>query len=428
LKERLVSIGLAAGALFLFYALFFPKPAANEQAPPRPLSVGLDPTGYQGAWRWLNAEQVPLIAWRERFDRLSSEPLLKASGNLLLTTLPHELPMHPGEATQLDAWIERGNTLVVAAALDDTPAWEWAGDARLVKDAGRLTRLKFDVVDPAAKKAGEKAGEKPGPAQALRSALNRVVQPRDIVVMPRGLHPLMQGIHALRVVSDFPASRWRALPMDASAILQIADTADGEGAIWVKRQGAGQIVTLAIAGLFNNREIGTAENAKFLSNLVAWSVHDGGAVIFDDAHQGSVSYYDAKAFYADPRLHRTLAWLVLLWLIFVLGVQRLRAHVNNWRPADVTALVRTSGDFFASALTPAATANRMLANFFNAIRRRLGATEDGAPMWEWLASQATVPLDQVTELREFQRRVQDGRRFDLTRLQNLLSSLQGKII
>jgi hypothetical protein len=387
------------------------------------MSAELGPTGYQGAWRWLIEERVPLAAWRERFDRLSSDPRFKASGNLLLSTLPHELPVHPDEATQLDAWISRGNTLVVAAALDDTPAWALTGGGRLVKDVGRLTRLKFDVVDPGAKKDGEKAG----PAQALRSALNRVTLPRDISMTPRGDHPLMQGVHSLRVVSDFPASRWRAAPMDASGILQIADTADGEGAIWIKRQGEGQIVTLAVAGLFSNREIGKVDNAKFLSNLVAWSLREGGAVLFDDAHQGSVSYYDAKAFYADPRLHRTLAWLVLLWLVFVLGVQRLRAHINHWRPADVTAFVSTSGNFLASALTPAAAANRMLANFFNPIRRRLGAAEDGLPMWEWLASQATVPMDEVAELRELHRRVQDGRRFDLTRLQSLLSMLRGKI-
>jgi hypothetical protein len=424
LKERLVTLGLAAGALALSYALFFPKPGADEQAAPRPVSAEVGTTGYQGAWRWLIEERVPLAAWRERFNRLSSDPRFKASGNLLLTTMPHELPVHPDEASQLDAWISRGNTLVVAAALDDTPAWALTGGARLVKDVGRLTRLKFDVVDPAAKKDGEKAG----PAQALRSALNRVTEPRDIVMMPRGDHPLMQGVHSLRVVSDFPASRWSAAAMDTSGILQIAQIEGGEGAIWVKRQGKGQIVTLAVAGLFSNRDLGTADNAKFLSNLVAWSIQDGGVVIFDDAHQGLVSYYDAKAFYADPRLHRTLAWLVLLWLIFVLGVQRLRAHVNNWRPADVTAFVGTSGDFFAATLTPAAAANRMLANFFNSIRRRLGAAEDGMPMWEWLASQATVPLADVTELRALHRQVQDGRRFDLTRLQNLLSLLQGKII
>jgi len=418
LKERLVTIGLAAGALFLSYALFFPKPAADERAPPRPLSREPGPAGYQGAWRWLDEERVPIAAWRERFDRLSGAPSFKASGNLLLTTLPHELPLHPDEATQLDAWISRGNTLVVAAALDDTPAWALAGGGRLVKDVGRLTRLNFAV---------DQEREKADPARALQSALNRLTRPREIAMTPRGDHPLMRGVRSLRVISDFPASHWRATPMDASAALQIADLEGGEGAIWVKRQGAGQIVTLAVAGLFSNREVGTADNARFLSNLVAWSLQEGGAVIFDDAHQGWVSYYDAKAFYADPRLHRTIAWLVFLWLVFVLGVQRLRAHVDEWRPADVTALIGTSGNFLASALTPAAAANRMLANFFNSIRRRLGAAEDGAPTWEWLSSQATVSLDDVTELRELHHQVQHSRRFDLPRLQNLLSSLQGKI-
>jgi hypothetical protein len=114
--------------------------------------------------------------------------------------------------------------------------------------------------------------------------------------------------------------------------------------------------------------------------------------------------------------------------VFVLGVQRLRAHVNHWRPPDITAFVSASGDFFAATLTPAAAANRMLANFFNSIRRRLGAPEDGAPMWGWLAAQATVSPDDVKELQELDRRIRHGRRFDLPRLQTLLSSLQGKII
>jgi hypothetical protein len=423
LKERLVTIGLAAGALLLSYALFFPKPAADDQAPPRPLSKEPGSAGYQGAWRWLTGEGVPVRAWRESFDRLSRDASLKATGNLLLTTLPHKLPVHGDEAMELDEWISRGNTLVVAAALDDTPAWALAGGGRLVKDVGRLTRLKFEAVAPAADKDGKKIDS----LRALRGALNRLAQPRDLVIAPHGVHPLMQGVGTLRVQSDFPASQWRAASMDSAGVLEVA-RAGNEGAAWIKRQGEGQVITFAVAGLFSNKDIGTADNGKLLANLVAWSLRDGGAVLFDDAHQGSVSYYDAKAFYADPRLHRTLAWLVLLWLIFVLGVQRLRAHSSAWRPADITAFVNTSGDFFAATLAPAAAAERMLANFFNSIRRRLGAAEDGQPTWEWLATQAAVPPDKVAELRELHALVRGGRRFDLGRLQNLLSLLQGKII
>jgi hypothetical protein len=151
-------------------------------------------------------------------------------------------------------------------------------------------------------------------------------------------------------------------------------------------------------------------------------------VIFDDAHQGAVNYYDAKAFFADPRLHRTIGWLVMLWFVFVLGIQRLKRNINDWRPADVTALVRASGQFFASTLTPLAVGRRLLANFFNSIHRRLGLREDGAPAWEWLSRHAGVLTSEVQELQKFHRRMEAGQRVDLFRLQNLLSQLQGKII
>jgi hypothetical protein len=49
-------------------------------------------------------------------------------------------------------------------------------------------------------------------------------------------------------------------------------------------------------------------------------------------------------------------------------------------------------------------------------------------VWDWLSSQAAVSRDDVRELQELRTRIQSGRRFNLPRLQNLLSQLQGKII
>jgi hypothetical protein len=165
-----------------------------------------------------------------------------------------------------------------------------------------------------------------------------------------------------------------------------------------------------------------------LSNLIAWSVSNGGAVIFDDAHQGAVSYYDAKAFFADPRLHRSLGWIVLLWFVFVLGVQRLRMRSREWNPVDATAFVAMSGEFFASALPAEAVGARLCANFFNSVRRRLGLQQDGGPVWDWLTAQAGVAPRDLAELRRLHGRIETGRRVDLLRLQNLLSRLQGNLI
>jgi hypothetical protein len=424
LKERLVTLGLAIAALFLCYALFLPKPQPQASAASRPLSTEPGPAGYQAAWRWLETEHLPVVALHERFDHLlgGAGRSLPATGNVLLTTLPHKVTVRSEEPSDLDAWVERGNTLVVAAALDDTPAWATESSTRLFKDVGRLTRLRFET------EAAEKNDKTSPPGRVLKSALSSLTAPRTIVIEPLGEHPLMQGIHTLSVVSDLPASRWHATPMDSSGVLQIASMQDGgAAAIWVKRQEKGQVITLAVAGLFSNRDIGTADNAALLANVIAWSLKPGGFVIFDDIHQGAVGYYDAKSFYADPRLHRTIAWLLLLWFIFVLGIQRLKAHANDARPRDITAFLGSSGDFLASSVAPATAGSRLVANFFNPIRRRLRLPENGGATWEWLASQAGVSAREVAELRELQARMRSGRRFDLPRLQNLLSQLRGKI-
>ena len=423
MKERLVTFGLAVAALFLCYALFLPKPSPENPATTRPLSTDTGAAGYLAAWRWLQAVHIPAISLRDRFDHLSSGKEQRRTGNVLLTTLPHKLPVRPEEASRLDEWIERGNSIVIAAALDDTPAWALEGDGRLASDVGRLSRLKFET-----RETQEAAHKDSSTAEKLKSALKTFSESRDLAIEPRGAHPLMTGVHSLKLSSDLPASRWLATPMDSSGVLQVAQVADGGNAvIWIKRQGNGQVIVLGVAGLFSNRDLGSADNAKLLANVIGWTLEPGGAVIFDDAHQGAVDYYDAKAFYKDPRLHSTLWWLVLLWFVFVLGIQRFRGLPHR-QTADVTAFVSSSGDFFASALTPPTAGARLLANFFNALHRRLGTREDGSPVWDWLSSQAAVSRDDVRELKELQTRIQSGRRFNLPRLQNLLSRLQGKIV
>jgi hypothetical protein len=423
-RERLITLGLAVAALFLCYALFLPKPPPENQVPPRPLSTDSGTAGYQGAWRWLKAVHIPVISLRDRYDHLLSNPAQRKTGNVLITTLPHKLPFRPEEATQLDDWIGRGNTIVLAAALDDRPSWSFGREGRLVKDIGRLAGMTLDTNER--KESRKKSAST---SQTLKSAFEALSQSRSLAIEPRGAHPLMKGVDALRVTSDLPASRWFATPVDNSGVLQVAQAVQsGNAAIWIKRQGRGQVILLGVAGLFSNRDLGSADNAKLLANIVGWSLEPGGAVIFDDAHQGAVDYYDAEAFYKDPRLHRTLWWLVFLWFAFVLGMQRFRGHPAASQAADITALVGSSGDFLASSVTPPTAGARLLSNFFNSIHRRLGTREDGSPVWDWLSSQATVTRDEIRELQELQTRIQSGRRFNLPRLQNLLTQLQGKMI
>ena len=423
MKERLVTAGLALGALAVFYVLFLPKPQPAVNLP-LPLSTESQSSGYQAAWRWLEAARIPVYALRERYGKLNAtDAAFGTRGNVLLTTWPHKLPVRPLEAAQLDAWVERGNTVVILAALDDTPLWTVA-DSTSVDSLGRMTRLKFTVIEQPEAAAGAPAR----PRRSLTSALNAVLQPQYSAIEPRGAHPLLADVRSVQVVSDLPASRWRAVPMDRAGVLEIGQIAgSADPAVWLRRQGRGQVITIAAASIFSNQLLGERDNARLLSNLVGWSTREGGTVIFDDVHQGAVGYYDAKAFFQDPRLHRTLGWIVFLWLVFVLGVQGLRTRPRNWNPIDVTAFVAVSGEFLASALPPAAVGARLFENFFNGIRRRLGLPADGGPVWEWLSAQAGISLADVAALRRLYERMQSGRRIDLSRLQTLLSHLQGNL-
>ncbi len=425
MKDRLVTFGLALGALALFFVLFVPKATPVENEPALPLSSELRADGYQAAWRWLESGGIPVMALHQTYDRLlAADASIAPSGNILLTTLPHKLPARPREAAQLDQWVERGNTLIVVAALDDTPLWALVNGSNPVEAVGRLTRLKFTAID-------SEDGPKREPQRhtPIGTILRSLVQAQSSTIEPRGDHPLFEQVKTVRVLSEFPASRWRGVPMDRSGVLQIGQIAgSGEAAMWLRRQGKGQVITFAAASVFSNAVIGEQDNAHLFSNLMAWSRGRSGTVIFDDAHQGAVSYYDAKAFFKDPRLHRTVAWIVLLWFVFVLGMQRLRSRTVDWSPIDITAFVGSSGEFFAATLTSATAGARLLANFFNSIRSRLGLARDGTPEWEWLSAQAGVTARDLAALQRFHERAQSGRSVDLVRLQNLLVQLQGSVI
>jgi hypothetical protein len=198
-------------------------------------------------------------------------------------------------------------------------------------------------------------------------------------------------------------------------------------ALWLVPWGDGQIIVSAYGSLFTNKAIGERDNARLLANIVHWSLGKKGRVIIDDAHQGLVSFYDPDKFFGDARLHRALLWLLVLWLVFVLGPRRLRCAMSDWNPLDVTSFVRATGGFMARVLRPAAAGQRLFANFFNEIRSRLGMTPDGAPLWDWLAAHAVIPAADLKLMQDLHQRVAEQRRVDLAELHNLIARVRAQL-
>ena len=408
MKDRLITAALAAGALLLFYALLVPKPQHRVPASGAPVSDSARPAGYLSIWRWLGAAHVPRLSLRERYTalaRLAPRP----RGNVLLLTLPQRVPMQAEELAYLRRWVMRGNTLLVAAALDDTPTWTLSTyDPLELKNLRRLSGLQFT----------------PAPRSTTLHAAVHTPGSRSETLQVRSAQPLMRGIGTLHPVDSLIERPWVAHATGHRIPLVLATLArDGAPAVWLERLGGGQIIVSAVASPFANAGLVRRGNARFLANVLAWSRSPRGAVIFDDAHQGLTAFYDAKAFFADPRLHDTLLWLLALWLVFVFGTQPLRATRSRWQAIDETAYIEGSARYLAAVVQPEDIAPRLIAGFAAEIQARV-PNEDP---WRWLRSSSGAARRDWHALEQLRERTTAGKRINLLRLQSILARLRRQL-
>ena len=427
MKDRLITLALAAGALAAFYVLFMPKPELPQERVTRPLSTEAGPNGYLGLQRWLAGAKIPVISLRDRYRALATITPTAKTGNLLITTAPHIYPLRDSEAQPLQDWITAGNTLLVLAGLSDTPEWSMGEgvDAQFMDHMQTMTGLTFKMIPPPAPKEGDKV-QQPTTRDAVL-AVTRRVEPTRYESSPNGEHPLLDGVHSIRAVSEFPTAQWQASSERAVVLELASDHTSGVPALWLMPYGDGQVIVSAYGSLFTNKVLGELDNARLLGNIVHWSLGEKGHIIIDDAHQGLVAFYDPDKFFADARLHRALLWLLALWLVFVLGPRRLRGATDRWNPLDVTSFVRATGGFMARVLRPAAAAQQLFANFFNEIRSRLGMPTDGAPLWDWLAARSVIPAADLNRMQDLHRRVVARRRIDLAELHNLIARVRAQL-
>lgn len=421
----MLTFALAAGAFFAFYYFFIGPTGPERDETSHPLSAEARANGYLGARRWMESQGIAVVDLRQRFEWLLSGASLPATGNLLITTIPYGRDARPWEFEFLRDWVRQGNTVLVAAGLFDTPEWaiperntfrdlSWASglEFQTPEEEGAETETETDAeVDAAAQARAE--------AEAALLNLRRLEQPKRGVMVPAGTHPLTEGVGTVAAVSEYPAGKFEALtPADAAMLVLMKDEESGVGALWLSWLGEGTIVVSGYGSIFTNKMLGEAGNARLLANAVALYLAPEGRVIFDDIHQGAASFYDAEAFFADPRLHATCWWIAALWLLWVLGGTRLPQPPAGAVPVREQAFLAATGNFFARVLDRRLTAARLFSNFFAGLGGRAGE----AP-WPRLRGVATVEPALLARVEAQHRRVVAGRRVDLVELHNNLHQL-----
>ena len=442
MRERVITLGCAMGALLLFATLFWGGRGMGEAPVSHPTTLERGDNGLRGAERWLTGEAVKTLSLRERFGKLGAHHELTATGNLMIVTLPAASSFRNDEVVALDRWIRAGNTLLVQAALKDRP--RWAPSARIMDgDLQLLTGLEpvretdhgTTPNETAAAGQGTGSGEKTPPerknsvATRLSRLTEELAEPQRRTLVPNLGQGYFAGVKKAVSFSDYTPSEVRiAIARDGFALTLARVGENRDAAWWVRPDGAGTIIVSGFATLFTNRALGVADNAKLLANLVAATLGPQGTVIFDDQHQGLTAAYDPAKFYRDARLYATLGILALVWLIWVLGGTQLKMPRARRAIPGEAELVRTTGLFLARVLRPAAAARRMFEIFFQQLRvTSTQARPDPGQLWEWLENHPRIERRDLQQLQEWYAAAYADQRVPLGRLHNLLAVTERQI-
>lgn len=432
MKDRLLTLLLAAGAFAAFWGFFVPKDDAEEEASSRPVSMETRANGYFAVRHWLETQGLPVTELRQRYDWLRSTKDLPKSGNILITTIPHKRVMRLNEESALNRWVWAGNTVVVLAGIFDTPEWG-VPDFSTPEELHRLSGLWLR--DPNEPEPGEEAGEPDEDAatgdvdaNAAANLFERLKEPKRGVLKPIGDRSLTNGVLAVHAISEYDAGKFVVTPAPNEPVLALmSDEESGLDAFWVTWRGKGTVIVSGYGSVFTNKMLAQADNADLVANIVALHLGPGGHVIFDDIHQGAASVYDAAAFFGDPRLHATFGWIMALWLLWVIGGTRLPPPAARPAPVRERGFIEATGNFFARVLGRKRAAERLFTNFFNDCRRAIGEPEDGEPLWGWVRGFGAVPREEIERLEALHARVEAGRRVNLVDLHNRLQHLRKQL-
>ena len=412
MRDRLVT---AVGALLALLACMALLLGDRGTPASWPTSVDRGPNGYAALHDWLGTADVPVESLRNAIDVESLA--MQSDRRLMITTMPHRTRMTPEERRRLRAWVAEGNTLLVMAALNDSPDWIARVDtSTFLDDVSRLTRVRFEAVP-------DRSGN-----EVLVGAAGRET---PIVLRGLDVHPLNTEGDTFEGVSDDLTSIWQALPDPLQLRLPVAAEAQfGPSAILHLPSGQGEVFVVALGSMLTNRAIGRADNRHFIAGLVRH--HAAGGVMFDDFHQGLTAVYDAAALFRDPRLHISILFVLAAWFVYMVGTWNRIAPVREQatEPGQLD-FVRAVGEFLARKLDPVESGRMMFATRFAEITGGSVASDSPAavlarferPPWPRLEANPLVDQATLDALKADHARLAAGDKVDLRQLHNRLREL-----
>ena len=402
MSERLQNIAGLLAAVYITWLLLFQQ--SDPPPPSRPTTLDLQDFGVAALHRWLDAGQVPVRSWQLPWFDLA-DSTLASEGNLLLTTLPHDVHAAAGEVDALLEWVRQGNTLIINAALNDTPSWIMAYGSEMLDEIETLTGVPVTEVEQE-----EHAGNSP----AVR------LSGTTLYLDPVLGHPLMTGVNELVFFTDTSTEFWSPTLSEETPLLMQAATERSTNVpgIWEIPRGKGHIIVMASSSLFSNKALQNDGNAQLIRNLVDLRLQGSGEWLFDDYRLGIGAFDDPSRFYSDERLWHSIGFLVAGWLIYLLTTG---GRLTKPRPADSRPKlgdhIRAMGGLLARKLDKVTVGRQMLATW---TKEQHAADNDPTDPWSRLDAQPTFDKDLLAALKRDASLLKAGKSVPLQELHNRL--------
>lgn len=434
MKDRLITLLGAAIAFYILLRLLFPAAQIGEQQKrlSYPTTADQGSYGLAGLYHWLETQHVPVYSLRRRYDALENNPRLPPNGNLLVISLPLRMTAQARELKHLQSWIRKGNNALLLVSMSDWP--EWANRMMGNSITKMLNTFDLDITlsdqtEAHRQSANNAVTQLESAASRIDKALHPGSKTRHLV--PASANPLTSDIHDVQATwLNSEGLNWH-IKCDKhlrSNLVLLRDQANDDPALWLSFYGKGRLIISRHSDLFGNVSLGMANNARLMSNLVYQLVGKNGSVVFDDMHQGLSTIYDPHAFFHDSRLHHTLLFLLVLWLIYVMGHSNRFGRVRQQTPRlQLREHVEAVGNLFARRLHSSAVALRYARHFFNEVRSAYGLPLNGAPVWEQLQRNTAIDAGVLQQAQELYQRALNHKRVNLISFINALKTMRREL-
>jgi len=421
MNDRLITLFGGVASLLIVIALLLPPRQMTLTNDSRPTTTDRGVHGLQGLKTWLDHNRIPNISLRRRYTSLQLDTRLADSGNLIIISIPQTTEPSRAELDALEDWIVQGNFALLLGAKNDRPAWSLLSGNDLDSIPAALG---FEFTSASTEQPGDESetGQEPLSVNIYEASSVLLGEVRQAVSLePAFTHPLLENVASVATFRSLIHDDPDTTPTGISGtrqVLPLLQRDDLPGfALWEFRAGAGGGWISAHPDMFGNITLGLADNARLFANLVASELGEDGHVIFDDMHFGVSDLYDPENFFSDPRLHNTLLFLGLFWLVYLFGYSnRLAPPIEQQQHPRASDFVEAMAGFFARRLNTSATSRGILDYFYTDIRSIHRVSDPQAPVWDLLRNTSTVRERDIQALEQLEYNTVNKRNINLTRL------------